>query len=124
MAQSVWIPHTLPGMNEIIRAAKKPSWSDESYTKLKQSLLQELWLTILTAKLVRPSRPIRVVFNWYEPDKKRDIDNIRAGAKFIMDALVQAKVISDDGWACVVGMADTFSVDKDNPGVMVVLEEA
>ena len=59
-----------------------------------------------------------------EPDMRRDKDNIRFAAKFILDALVEAGVIDNDNWACVGSLSDDYLVNKANPRVIVELEEA
>ena len=55
---------------------------------------------------------------------RRDKDNIRFAAKFILDALVEAGVIDNDNWACVGSLSDDYLVNKANPRVIVELEEA
>ena len=60
----------------------------------------------------------------YEPDKRRDLDNVSAfGRKCIQDALVDTKVLQDDGWKNIVGFTDEFYVDKKNPRIEVDIEE-
>lgn len=58
-------------------------------------------------------------FRWYEPNRKRDLDNICFAKKFILDALVSNGVIESDGWQGVVGFTDQFFVDKNNPRIEV-----
>ena len=124
MKQSVFIPGQLPGMNEIIRTAAGAGGSCTNYSKLKKALNLELWAVIKQARLVRPARAVRVAFHWREPNRRRDLDNIAAGKKFVLDALVDANVLEDDGWLFVVGLADMFSVvDRKHVGVLVELEE-
>ena len=73
---------------------------------------------------VRPIKtPITIHFHWIEPNTRRDLDNIRFGAKYILDGLQEAGRLPDDGWDWVRGMSDTFSVDKDNPRVEVTIME-
>lgn len=67
--------------------------------------------------------PIRVKFRWYEPDKKRDLDNICFAKKFIFDALVKSGTIKGDGWRDVEGFTDEFFVDKENPRIEVEILE-
>lgn len=66
---------------------------------------------------------IELSFRWYEPNKKRDLDNICFAKKFILDALVKNEVIKGDGWNCVVGFVDKFYVDKDYPRIEVDIKE-
>ena len=70
------------------------------------------------------SGPVRLEFRWYEPDRKRDLDNICFAKKFILDALVAAKVIETDSWRGVVGFTDKFFIDKENPRIEVEIGEA
>lgn len=37
-----------------------------------------------------------IIITWYEPDERRDPDNIMAGQKFILDGLVAAGTIPND----------------------------
>jgi len=68
-------------------------------------------------------KPVFVKFTWYEPNQKRDKDNIAAGKKFIFDALQYYGVLKNDNWKCVTGFSDSFFVDSENPRVEVVLHE-
>ena len=48
---------------------------------------------------LRIKKPVRMLYRWYEPNKRRDLDNISAfGRKVIQDALVDTRVLQDDGW--------------------------
>ena len=68
--------------------------------------------------------PIRILYRFYEPNKRRDKDNIAGVAhKFIQDALVQCGIIKDDGWDYVVGFYDEFFIDKEKPRIEVFLYE-
>ena len=58
-------------------------------------------------------------FNWIEPNKRRDKDNIASAKKFIIDALVKSGILENDGWKNVIGFSDRFSVDKNNPRIEV-----
>ena len=65
---------------------------------------------------------VRLDFKWYEPNKKRDLDNICFAKKFILDALVSNGTIRTDNWQGVLGFTDTFYVDADNPRIEVKIE--
>lgn len=78
----------------------------------------------LELKRTHINSPIRLKYMFYEPNRKRDLDNIAGVAhKFIQDALVKCKVIDNDGWNNIVGFEDHFFIDKHNPRIEVVLEE-
>ena len=69
-------------------------------------------------------KPIKIHYRIYEPNKKRDLDNILS---FIMkctqDSLVLAGVIDNDGWNNIVGMSAEFFVDATKPRIEVYLIE-
>lgn len=66
---------------------------------------------------------MRILFRWYEPNKKRDLDNICSAKKFIQDALVKMGVLQGDGWRHIIGFSDEFYIDKDNPRIEVEIKE-
>lgn len=65
-----------------------------------------------------------LVITWFEPDRRRDPDNIMAGQKFILDGLVAAKVIPNDNQKYIVSIIHRFRVDKQNPRVEVEIIDA
>ena len=66
--------------------------------------------------------PVRLSFRWYEPNKKRDLDNICFAKKFVLDALVKNGVLVNDGWEWVKGFTDEFFVDRENARIEVDIE--
>lgn len=68
--------------------------------------------------------PCVMHYTWYEPNRKRDLDNISGfGHKVIQDALVKAKYLPGDGWAHIRGIRDDYQVDRKNPRIEVTFEE-
>ena len=63
-----------------------------------------------------------VVFNWYKPDNRKDHDNIAFGKKFILDGLVQAKILKTDSPKQIRNFKDTFTLDKTRPYVCCDVE--
>ena len=115
--QTFFVPLTLPGMNEILQAmqtkgmkrgAKSKRWT--KYTDLKREYESLIISSIQLAK-IKPVKRAYFMFKFIEKNKKRDPDNIAAGArKFILDALVSARILENDGWKQVAGWNDTFTV--------------
>ncbi|NFP92392.1 RusA family crossover junction endodeoxyribonuclease [Clostridium sporogenes] len=60
---------------------------------------------------------------WYCKNKKKDKDNIAAGIKFILDGLVKAGIIKNDGWKEINNFTHKFEVDKNNPRIEIILKE-
>lgn len=112
----------LNNMNDYIRALntnryKGADMKKDNESRVKQAIYEQFGRLRITGK-------VRMKYRWYEPDKRRDLDNVSAfGRKCIQDALVETKVLQDDGWKNIVGFADEFYIDKGNPRIEVEIEE-
>lgn len=120
MNQIFTIPGRLPGMNEITKANRGNRYQG---AKLKKDAQETIGWAIKEAHLTPVKRPFYLHCTWIEPNMRRDKDNVRAGVKFILDALQEMGVIENDGWREVVGFTDTYRVNKDDPRVIVEIEE-
>ena len=60
-----------------------------------------------------------ITFRWLCKNKKKDKDNIAFAKKFILDGLVEAGVIKNDGWDDIEGFQDEFEIDAKNPRIEV-----
>lgn len=107
------IPGRLPGLNEILDYAKR-HYAEYSPIK-KEHTTAVAWL----AKKLPKYEKVALIITWYEPDKRRDPDNIMAGQKFILDGLVMAGTIPNDSQKYVRGIVHRFKVDRKNPRVEV-----
>ena len=105
-------------MNATLAAAKR-HWS--IYAKEKRRLTQAVALLAKVQQL-KPVKRAVIRFTWYEKNKRRDPDNISAaGKKPILDGLVEAGVLKDDGWSVIQGLEDRFIIDKVWPRVEVTI---
>ena len=111
------IPGTLPGLNEYTAACRSSKYGAAQMKKRVQTDIE--WCILKQLKSVRITQPVTISFRWIEPNQRRDIDNIAFAKKYIIDALVEMKVLRDDGWKYVIGLADSFDIDKDNPRIEV-----
>lgn len=129
MTASLWIPGPMPGLNELIDAAKGSGGVGKHYARLKRD-----WTGVVAGYATRakmPTFPGRVIFlfHWFEESRRRDPDNVAAGGrKLILDGLVKAGVLKGDGWKFVQAWRDRFDVWSSvpgcrGPGVAVTLEE-
>lgn len=73
-------------------------------------------------KLPRFERPINIHFHWVEGNKRRDLDNVAFGKKFILDALVKCGKMKDDNRKFVTGFIDTFEYGKETKVIMYIEE--
>ncbi len=126
----IFIPGPLPGQNEMMAAAKKKiPWLSGGkkkvfqYTVMKNEWTDKICIYFMKSKIPK-MKAVAVEFVWLEKDRKRDPDNITAAKKFILDGMVVAGIIPNDGWKQVKGLSDSFAVSKDNPGVIVTVKRA
>jgi len=116
------IPGRLPGLNEVINKARYNRFAGAKQKKDSTELCR---FYVVAAKLIPIRGPVVVHFTWYEPNARRDCDNVATGAKFILDALVDSGVLAGDGRKHVVGLSHLFPVpDKKNPRIEVFLAQA
>lgn len=114
------IPGKLPGLNEYIEANRRNRYLA---AKMKKDAERKImWAIRAQLHGVRFTGPIVMRYTWYEPDRKRDKDNIAFAKKFVQDSLVSAGVLKNDGWKEIENFTDEFAVDKENPRVEVLLE--
>jgi len=114
----------LPGMNEIIKAARgKGGW----YASASQKSRWQRYCSnaIVAARVPVFINPVRITLKWIEPNGRRDIDNVQSGGtKFIFDALVATRRLPDDSRKYVREILNLHpNPDKKNPRVEVTLEE-
>jgi Holliday junction resolvase RusA-like endonuclease len=111
------IPGGMPGFNEIVEAAKK------HYHRYNDMKKENTELVTWMAKKVPRKKKIFLDITWIEQNMRRDPDNIAAAVKFIWDGLVEAGVITNDGWKQNGGWSNRFEVDKKNPRIEVKIKE-
>lgn len=113
------IPGKLPGLNDMIAAARINRF--ESARQKKDNTELVAWCA-KKAKLPRMKR-VGLVITWFEPNTKRDPDNVQAAVKYIWDGLVAAGVLPNDGWRQQGPVQHIMAVDRDCPRVMVEIKE-
>ena len=122
MNQVLRIETILPGLNEIINENRK-HWSKGAKHKCEwQSLIGSY---IKKSKLI-PVNRVKLTFVWVEENNKRDPDNIAAAKKYILDALVEQKILPNDNRKHVTNFQDSFAISNSaeiKPGVIVYIED-
>lgn len=111
------IPGRLIGLNEYILACRANRYKAAGIKKRTQAEISLAIIDSLGGEVF--TDPVRLAFRWYEPNAKRDLDNICFAKKFILDALVETGTIANDNWKHVKGFTDSFFIDKDEPRVEV-----
>lgn len=116
--KALTIKGRLPGLNDYI--AKCNSAYAEGNRMKQESVQTVSWYIMAQLRGVRFTKPVFLMFTFYEPNMRRDHDNVSSYArKAIQDALVKCGTIQDDGWGYVTGHLDYFEVDRENPRIVV-----
>lgn len=110
----------LDGLNDYTKACRANKYAG---AKMKQE--NEDHVTIFIRNQLTQERFERVAirFNWYEPNKKRDPDNIAFAKKFILDALVREGVLKNDTQKYIEHFEDYFYINAKEPRVEVWITE-
>lgn len=112
---------TLPGLNELIEAERRHR---QEGARLKKQCETVVLHAARALGKWRAEQPVYMIYRWYEPNRRRDKDNVSAfGRKVIQDALVRGKYLRNDGWKDVAGFEDHFEVDAGNPRIVIEIYE-
>lgn len=117
----IFIHRTFPSLNEFIAASKqrKGNWNAGAAMKKRDQAIIRRYLPH-----ARLNKPVRIDYTFYEPNRRRDHDNVASYFhKVFQDALVDAGILEDDGWGYITGYSDTFYVDRKAPRILVTITE-
>ncbi len=116
------IPTRLNNLNDYITADRTNRYKGAAMKARNEALVKVAIKQQMRS--IRIERPVYMEYTWYERNKRRDLDNISSfGRKVIQDALVQTRVLVNDGWNEIVGFSDQFYVDAANPRIEVLIRE-
>ena len=119
MKQQFTVSGRLPGYNEL----KARCWQEAA--RRKAEAMREVQLAAMIAR-IRPVRSqVTVTISCYEPNARRDVDNVTSGAgKVILDALQEIGVLQGDGRKYIAQVIySAVEVDRKNPRVEVEIRE-
>lgn len=110
-----------PSLNEYTSANRSNRYAG---SKMKKDCHKQVIEAIKEHKLPKvKSYPIALKITWFEKDRRRDIDNVTYGVKFINDSLVEVKIIQDDSQQYVKSIINHIEVDRQNPRIEVEIIE-
>jgi len=112
------IPMKLPSLNEYINQCRCNKYAG---AYMKEKIEKDMLLFI--NKLPVYKNPITITFTWVEKNKRRDLDNICFGKKFILDCLQKAGKINNDNQEYVKGFEDRFEIGDDYKVIVEIEEE-
>lgn len=112
----------LAGLNELIDAERRHR---QAGAKLKRDAERVVRMYIRQQfRGYRPKTPVTLYYYYYEPNRRRDLDNIAGFAhKVIQDSLVKEGILANDGWEYIKGFFDSFHVDNKFPRIEVEIVE-
>lgn len=106
----------LAGLNEYTESNRT---NPRKGNRVKHNEQKIVTTAIRNASLTPIHEPVVILINWYEKDNRRDVDNITAAKKFIMDSLVETKVLKDDNRKYVKQIIDAVYTDTECPRIEV-----
>ena len=112
----------MPSLNEYIaEAGKNPKAGARIKRENKYLALQ--YMRLGDFRYWEASGPIIIHYVFYEPNRKRDHDNVFAFAsKCIQDALQEGGFIKNDGWGDILNFTHDFYVSRTYPRIEVYIE--
>ena len=109
------IPYKLPSLNEYTKACRTNKYVG---AKMKRDIQNDIGWFI--NQLPKFEYPVSIHFHWVESNKRRDLDNVAFGKKFILDSLVECGKLKDDNRRYVVAFQDTFEYAKETKVVITI----
>jgi Holliday junction resolvase RusA-like endonuclease len=120
MKRTLIIEGSLPNLNDYTKACRSNRYAGANMKQNAERIISAYIQQQL--KNVHFDGTVILAFRWFEPNRKRDLDNICFAKKFILDALVKNGTIKTDNWQGVAGFTDQFFVDKAKPRIEVDIE--
>jgi hypothetical protein len=115
----------IKGLNELL-AGRTYDYRSKKYHNSVKSANDRVCCVAIRRDLkgVKLKTPIRCTYYIYAQDKRHDRGNLySATEKSFLDALQSCKVLANDSWdMCYDGVFHTM-LDRDNPRVVVEIEE-
>lgn len=115
----------LPSLNDYVRENRTNKFGANNLKKhVQRCLCTSIKQAVFEGNCHKVNNyPIWLKLTWYEPNLRRDVDNIQFGAKFILDAMVEYGLIENDSQKFVRSLSHSVRVDKENPRVEVEIGE-
>lgn len=123
--RKITIEGRFPSMNDFIDANRITRGKFNKGNELKKQTQETMLSSLLVAqKGLKIDKPIYLHYEFYEPNKKRDLDNVSAFfIKCFQDALVKAGIIENDTQKHIQGFSVDFFTDRERPRIEIEIEE-
>lgn len=114
---SFTIKGQLDGLNKVIEANRTNKYKGNKIKRDNEKIV------IFYAKQAKmkpiENYPCLVVINWYEPNRRRDWDNVLSAKKFIFDGLQKIGILKGDGQKYIHQIEEHQFIDRENPRIEV-----
>lgn len=115
------IPIPLITLNQYINAERTNKFKAAKIKKDMTSICERHSRVAKNKGLVIET-PFKATFEWFMKDKRQDLDNIAFQKKFILDGMIKAKLIENDGYKQHRQSEDIYLIDKENQRVEITFE--
>ena len=115
------ISGSLAGANEYINACRINRYMANKVKIENQARIRKgIEKAILGRSLTKVYKyPCKLKIAWYEPNRRRDVDNVVFGVKFILDELVACGIIPNDSQKYVNQILNSVYCDPESPRIEV-----
>lgn len=99
----------LPSLNDYINKLKSPKGKTLGavFKAQTDALCMDYMLPVKVAARALCREPVLILFKWNEKSKRRDLDNVYSGKKYILDAMQKCGIIDNDNYTHIKGEYDT-----------------
>ena len=121
MTRAEFVIHgRLPGLNDYIKANRANRMAGAAMKKKCEKMI----CSAIVASGIKPfENRINITVYWFEPNERRDPDNIEFAIKFILDSMKKCGIIHDDGRKFVNQITHLVGTDRNNPEIIVVIDD-
>jgi len=112
----------LDGLNEYTSANRTNPYKGGTMKTNNEDII--IWSIRQQLRNLSIDKPVLIYYRFYEPNSKRDNDNILScAAKFVQDSLVKTKVLKNDNQKCIHRYYFDTCVDALKPRIEVTITE-
>ncbi len=115
----------LPSLNEYSNACRTNAHAGAKFKKQVEEIVAWAILKGKNSGTLRKvtDYPVELEIEWHEKDRRRDVDNIKSAAKFLLDAMSSCGVIKDDGRRYISQIHDTVIDDTTTYVVVKIIKK-
>jgi hypothetical protein len=119
---SFYIDYVLPDLNTYINTERTNRYAA---AKMKKDATNAVaFRCIHLFNTIDPKDQYDLEIYWTMPTNKKDSDNVFFGVKFILDGIVESKVLAGDGRKYIRHISNLIQTEKDKYSVYVTINKA